>query len=329
MNDYNTNNPVKEALQYEGGRSARYLALPLFLPISSTKYGIIMYLHPQDVLNLSRSTRRLRQLLMTRDARFAWKTSLSTVEGLPRCPSDLSEPQYANLAFDQHCHVGIGTGNFPQAEADQTISFMKCMPKRWAISCVSLTQTDCWNAWRSFFTMDQLVLLLPKTIVLPKPETIFLHTVLTKANPGDGGTTLFYRPAVESYLRELTQLDQSDKEAITRWCRAKRTFLDRTLALYDFGFTLCLLGLLFPTAYLFEPSELLRLAHDATSTGLCILLAMPTNFSKRTCGAPEAITGSANLASANQVPEVTADVLWTCWLDGTDSAGSEWMERFR
>jgi len=43
---------------------------------------------------------------MTRAARFAWTYALSNVEGLPSCPSDLSEPQYANLVFDQHCHVG-------------------------------------------------------------------------------------------------------------------------------------------------------------------------------------------------------------------------------
>jgi len=43
---------------------------------------------------------------MTHDARFAWTYALSNVEGLPSCPSDLSEPQYASLAFDQHCHVG-------------------------------------------------------------------------------------------------------------------------------------------------------------------------------------------------------------------------------
>ncbi|KAF9007559.1 hypothetical protein BDQ17DRAFT_1238061, partial [Cyathus striatus] len=68
-------------------------------------YEIFCYLHPQDVLHLSRTTKQLRGILMTKNARFVWKAAFSTARGLPQCPSDLTEPQYASLAFDEHCHV--------------------------------------------------------------------------------------------------------------------------------------------------------------------------------------------------------------------------------
>lgn len=77
------------------------------LGINTYRLQIFTYLHPQDILSLSRSTHRLRQLLMTRDAKFVWKSALSNVHGFPFCPPDLSEPQFASLAFDEECHVSV------------------------------------------------------------------------------------------------------------------------------------------------------------------------------------------------------------------------------
>ena len=34
-----------------------------------------------------------------------WRSSLASVRALPPCPPDLTEIQYASLAFDDHCHV--------------------------------------------------------------------------------------------------------------------------------------------------------------------------------------------------------------------------------
>jgi hypothetical protein len=57
------------------------------------------------VLNLARSSKALRNILLRRSAVSIWKKALSNVSGLPVCPVYLSEPQYTNLAFDRHCHV--------------------------------------------------------------------------------------------------------------------------------------------------------------------------------------------------------------------------------
>jgi hypothetical protein len=44
---------------------------------------------------------------MRRSAISIWKEARTNVEGFPDCPCDLTEPQYANLAFFAYCHVRI------------------------------------------------------------------------------------------------------------------------------------------------------------------------------------------------------------------------------
>jgi hypothetical protein len=61
-------------------------------------------LHPYDLLKLAR-LKDFRQTLMNRSAITVWKKSFQYVEGLPAPPEGMSEPAWANLAFDPHCHV--------------------------------------------------------------------------------------------------------------------------------------------------------------------------------------------------------------------------------
>ncbi|KIJ10771.1 hypothetical protein PAXINDRAFT_16240 [Paxillus involutus ATCC 200175] len=68
-------------------------------------FYIFGFLHPMDILNLARTTKSFRQLLMRKSSAFIWKTSCKQIDGLPDCPPDLTEPQYVNLVFDPHCHA--------------------------------------------------------------------------------------------------------------------------------------------------------------------------------------------------------------------------------
>ncbi|KAI9566219.1 hypothetical protein HD554DRAFT_2329841 [Boletus coccyginus] len=63
------------------------------------------YVHPLDLLNLARTCRSLRDLLMDKASGFVWKTARRQVQGLPDCPADMTEPEYANLLFYSRCHV--------------------------------------------------------------------------------------------------------------------------------------------------------------------------------------------------------------------------------
>lgn len=68
-------------------------------------YEIFGHLRPYDLLRLARTTKALRDILMCRSAVSVWKDSRAKIIGMPECPDDLSEPQYASLAFDPFCHV--------------------------------------------------------------------------------------------------------------------------------------------------------------------------------------------------------------------------------
>ncbi|KII84026.1 hypothetical protein PLICRDRAFT_180042 [Plicaturopsis crispa FD-325 SS-3] len=62
-------------------------------------------LRPLDVLHLARTSKALRGLLMhRRTAISVWRAAFSNFPGIPDCPPDLNEPQYANLVFSEHCH---------------------------------------------------------------------------------------------------------------------------------------------------------------------------------------------------------------------------------
>ncbi|KAF8546570.1 hypothetical protein OG21DRAFT_1103438 [Imleria badia] len=46
-----------------------------------------------ELLNLARTCKSLRQLLMDSASAFVWKTARCQVDGLPDCPADLTEPE--------------------------------------------------------------------------------------------------------------------------------------------------------------------------------------------------------------------------------------------
>lgn len=60
-----------------------------------------------DLLNLARTTKAFRQLLMARSNSSMWKKALDQDPDLPKCPDDLNEVQYTCLVFDCHCFVRI------------------------------------------------------------------------------------------------------------------------------------------------------------------------------------------------------------------------------
>ncbi|KAH7922987.1 hypothetical protein BV22DRAFT_1093666 [Leucogyrophana mollusca] len=67
-------------------------------------FHILGFLRPADLLSLARTSKPFRQLLMRRSSAFIWRSARAQIEGFPDCPPDLSEPAYANLAFDPHCY---------------------------------------------------------------------------------------------------------------------------------------------------------------------------------------------------------------------------------
>ncbi|KAJ3866773.1 hypothetical protein EV359DRAFT_62066 [Lentinula novae-zelandiae] len=75
-------------------------------------FEIFCYLEPNDLINLARTTRDLRGILMSKSSELIWRTARSNLDGLPPLPKDFSESQYADLLFCTHCH--INTRSFAQ-----------------------------------------------------------------------------------------------------------------------------------------------------------------------------------------------------------------------
>lgn len=67
---------------------------------------ILSHLLPNDLLNLARTTKSFRALLMSRSSEnVLWRASRKRVDGLPEYPPFMSEPAYANFLFGTCCDV--------------------------------------------------------------------------------------------------------------------------------------------------------------------------------------------------------------------------------
>lgn len=85
--------------------SSRFVAHYLDYFSSNDLSKIFSYLEPLDLLRMSRTTKDLRQLLMSKSTAFVWERARLGMDGLPHMLDDINEVQYANLLFDTHCHV--------------------------------------------------------------------------------------------------------------------------------------------------------------------------------------------------------------------------------
>lgn len=75
--------------------------------LAGIPYQILGHLRPLDLLHLSRTTKEFRSLLMDKKTTsHIWRAArIKFAPELPDCPPSMSEPKYANLVWDQHCHV--------------------------------------------------------------------------------------------------------------------------------------------------------------------------------------------------------------------------------
>ncbi|KAG9094596.1 hypothetical protein FS749_012171 [Ceratobasidium sp. UAMH 11750] len=64
---------------------------------------IAYLLNPGDLVALSRSSRFFRNMLLQRSVVQMWRRAESNMDGLPPCPPDMCEPQYAALVFSKYC----------------------------------------------------------------------------------------------------------------------------------------------------------------------------------------------------------------------------------
>ncbi|KLO04423.1 hypothetical protein SCHPADRAFT_840592 [Schizopora paradoxa] len=65
----------------------------------------LIHISPGDLLSLARTSADLRAILMSKSSKRVWDAARRVQGTIPPCPSDLSEPQYADLLFGKGCSV--------------------------------------------------------------------------------------------------------------------------------------------------------------------------------------------------------------------------------
>ncbi|KAH9923926.1 uncharacterized protein BXZ73DRAFT_103660 [Epithele typhae] len=73
-------------------------------------FEILSHLQPIDLLQLSRVSLELRQMLLSRRMKWLWVASLKRLEPAPpECPEDFPEPAFVSLVFEKSC-MACGAG---------------------------------------------------------------------------------------------------------------------------------------------------------------------------------------------------------------------------
>ncbi|GLB35481.1 hypothetical protein LshimejAT787_0210460 [Lyophyllum shimeji] len=154
-------------------------------------FEIFAQLAPYDLLNLSRTSKALRNILMHRSSTYVWKSARSHIVGLPECPSDLSEPQYANLIYYPYCHFCLKTQVPSQAINWTTRS--RCCKK-----CI-----------------------LENFVTAPEPYEVPLSIVPSIDLPGKRCTLPAY--CLRTLRRYRTEIQGLESTALDEWYLARRS----------------------------------------------------------------------------------------------------------
>ncbi|KAL1678861.1 hypothetical protein EV122DRAFT_290098 [Schizophyllum commune] len=92
---------IKPSRIRKKGKLAALPEMPLYV-----LYEIFSNMHPLDLLHVSRTTKMLRSVLMSRSSAWIWKESCArAIPALPPVPADLDIPQFVRLAYDRTCNA--------------------------------------------------------------------------------------------------------------------------------------------------------------------------------------------------------------------------------
>ncbi|TRM61402.1 hypothetical protein BD626DRAFT_367403, partial [Schizophyllum amplum] len=79
------------------------LAMLPYMPLDII-YEIFQALRPCDLLQMSRVSKMLRGILMSKSSGWIWRYSYSAT-GLPPVPDEMTIPGFVSLIYDNQCHV--------------------------------------------------------------------------------------------------------------------------------------------------------------------------------------------------------------------------------
>ncbi|CAE6435101.1 unnamed protein product [Rhizoctonia solani] len=149
---------------------------------------VARYIHPLDLIMLSRVNKFFRELFMDKRSALVWRSARENLPGLPACPSETSEPQYAAMLFAKRCST---CGGYAPREMNPVLMIRLC--------------SHCWE--------EELV-------SAHRVTDASLLSVINAPVPGQSRTWkswCLYKEAraVKIKLNELTEA--GDEEALRQW----------------------------------------------------------------------------------------------------------------
>ncbi|TRM61396.1 hypothetical protein BD626DRAFT_631920 [Schizophyllum amplum] len=171
-------------------------------------YEIFALLQPMDLLHLSRTTKSLRAILLSRSATYAWKRSFSAVVMAPPIPDDISIPRLASLMFENYCKY-----------------------------CSTRTSNVCWECrvriCRS--CVDEFFAEVPSTLLINAPKSIYKTLVSVLPNAltfGGGGSRVkhlrYPKETLHRYHDEYRALSENENpDALQQWIDEKKDHLKK------------------------------------------------------------------------------------------------------
>ncbi|KAF8747434.1 A Receptor for Ubiquitination Targets, partial [Rhizoctonia solani] len=163
--------------------------------------GIAKYLHPFDLVLLSRVNKFFRELFMSRQAASIWVSARLNVPDLPPCPPELCEPQYAALLFTKICSH---CGKYAPRHMDPILLVRLCS------SC----REDEFKCMRSTYEKVPDLNLIPRSSECV-PRSFRRYGLLCLSSDAD---------AIESKIKEL--MATGDKEALSRWKEERKNAVE-------------------------------------------------------------------------------------------------------
>ncbi|PBK64123.1 hypothetical protein ARMSODRAFT_472601 [Armillaria solidipes] len=230
--DVNSNNANCRLVKIRADSSTtkNFMNLPLELWLE-----VFKLLHPSDLLRLSRTNLQFRSVLMSRSSEIVWRAARSDIPKLPGPPPGLSEPAWANLAFDSTCHVrlcscygqlGVGSDltcitQFCSRTGIRRIDFLfrvrtcgACTEKQIISDAAVFPKNENSN---EYFLASRILFLIPTRMKKRRERTTGEHTV-------------FLRRDFEQTRDRYLSLPEDEKESyIERRCSYLKALKNRTV----------------------------------------------------------------------------------------------------
>ncbi|KAI0781339.1 hypothetical protein BD413DRAFT_608499 [Trametes elegans] len=199
-------------------RGKRRITLDGFMDIPMDIFlEITAHLLPMDILNLSRVSHRLRDVLLSKDSRAVWATARrNVVPPLPDCPPCISEVTYAHCIFELRCEAC----NIPCSK-----NICPAVPVRLCGRCAEANIVYAAQQERKIGPKTKRVLRL-----VPKAETESAgSSPMTELQDLDG---LYYAPELNAVYKEYSALykerDKDEGKALQEFeLRRKAETLER------------------------------------------------------------------------------------------------------